>query len=88
MLTGVRCSPEIRLPTKSKTGPASLDANTNISDTDASKSASDPEVAGVISGVSHISTSDLPDGVPEADLKDANDHKLGHMKSLKKTTES
>ncbi|KAL3418310.1 dual specificity phosphatase [Phlyctema vagabunda] len=49
---------------------------------------SSPDVAGIISGVSQISTSELPDGVPENELKTAKNHKLGHLKSLKKTQDS
>lgn len=38
--------------------------------------------------VSTISTADLPGGVPEYQMKNAKDHRLGHVKSLKKTMES
>ena len=44
----------------------------------------DPEIDAVVGGVPQISTRDLPDGVPEEQLRGANDHKLGHLQSTKK----
>ncbi|RDW79642.1 hypothetical protein BP6252_04280 [Coleophoma cylindrospora] len=69
-------TPELKLPNKSKTEPI-------LHSTDGSN---DPEIVGMTG--THVSTSDLPGGVPEAELKTAKDHKLGHMKSLKKSLES
>lgn len=46
------------------------------------------EVAHEIGGPSSIPTSDLPGGVPEDEMKTAKDHKLGHLKSTKKTIDS
>jgi hypothetical protein len=48
----------------------------------------DPQTDGIVSGVSQISTSDLPDGVPENQLRDAKDHKIGHLQSTKHTIDS
>lgn len=36
----------------------------------------------------HASTSDLPDGKPESDLKDAKEHKVGHVVNLHKSENS
>jgi hypothetical protein len=47
----------------------------------------DPGVEAIVGGVSQISTRNLPDGVPENELKDAEDHHLGHL-STKKTIDS
>jgi hypothetical protein len=47
-----------------------------------------PEIDAVAGGVSQISTRDLPDGVPEEQLRDAKDHKLGHLQSTKKIIDS
>ncbi|KAE8447760.1 hypothetical protein EG329_010154 [Mollisiaceae sp. DMI_Dod_QoI] len=43
---------------------------------------------GEIGGASQISTSELPGGVPEDQLRDAKPHKLGHLQSTKKTIDS
>lgn len=40
--------------------------------------------AGVIGGVQHVSTKDLPGGSAEKDLKTATEHALGHLKLAKK----
>jgi hypothetical protein len=47
-----------------------------------------PQVDGIVDGVSHMSTKDLPDGSPEDELKTAKDHKLGHLQSAKKIINS
>jgi protein-tyrosine phosphatase len=39
---------------------------------------------GVVGGVQHVSTDDLPGGRPEKDLKTATEHALGHLKLAKK----
>lgn len=41
-----------------------------------------------VGGPSPISTADLPDGVPEDQLKDAKDHRIGHLQSVKRTIDS
>jgi len=40
------------------------------------------------SGPKPIRTATLPDGVPEEDMKDAHEHKIGHLGSLKKNINS
>jgi hypothetical protein len=44
------------------------------------------EVEGIVSGVQHISTDDLPDGRPEAEMKDAKEHGLFHLGKKKPTS--
>lgn len=39
-------------------------------------------------GISTVRTGDLPDGVPEDELRDAKDHKIGHLQLAKKTMDS
>lgn len=46
------------------------------------------EIPNEIGGPSSIATSDLPDGVPEDEMKTATGHKLGHLKSTKNTIDS
>jgi protein-tyrosine phosphatase len=41
-----------------------------------------------VGGPPPISTADLPDGVPEDQLKDAKDHRIGHLQSVKRTMDS
>lgn len=43
---------------------------------------------GIVSGVQHISTDDLPDGRPEAEMKDAKEHNLFHLGMGKNKTSS
>ena len=43
-------------------------------------------VEGIVSGVQHISTDDLPDGLPEAEMKDAKEHNLFHLGKKKATS--
>ncbi|KAL9072756.1 MAG: hypothetical protein Q9157_004967 [Trypethelium eluteriae] len=45
-------------------------------------------IEGVIKGVQHISTEDLPDGKPQQDLKTSPEHMLGHLKKQKDTSTS
>lgn len=40
-------------------------------------------VAGELEGTQHVSTSDLPGGIPEEDMRTRNGHALGHMKQAK-----
>ena len=49
--------------------------------------ASDPQWTPV-GGPLPISTADLPDGVPEGQLKDAKDHRIGHLQSARRTIDS
>lgn len=42
-------------------------------------------LAGIVQGVQHVSTSSLPDGKPEEELKTAKEHALGHL-GKKKTS--
>ncbi|KAF2089739.1 phosphatases II [Saccharata proteae CBS 121410] len=44
-------------------------------------------VEGVVKGKEHVSTGDLPEGLPEGELKTAKGHTLGHVK-LKKNSET
>ncbi|KAL5419771.1 hypothetical protein PMIN03_000372 [Paraphaeosphaeria minitans] len=44
-------------------------------------------VEGIVTGVQHVSTDDLPDGRPEAEMKDAKEHHLFHL-GMKKATSS
>ncbi|KAF2799846.1 phosphatidylinositol-3,4,5-trisphosphate 3-phosphatase [Melanomma pulvis-pyrius CBS 109.77] len=37
-------------------------------------------IAGIVSGIEHVSTGDLPDGKPESQLKNAKEHTLGHLR--------
>ena len=48
----------------------------------------DPEIDGLVGGVSRISTKDLPGGTPEDEMKNAKNHKLGHLQSTKDTIDS
>ncbi|KAI9663080.1 MAG: Telomerase protein component 1 [Bathelium mastoideum] len=48
----------------------------------------DSPIDGVIKGVQHISTEDLPDGKPQEDLKTSPEHVLGHLKKKKDTSTS
>lgn len=53
--------------------------------TDGSKPSNAPsQVDGLTSDVKHLSTGDLPDGVPESDLKDHSGHSIGHLSKEKK----
>ena len=45
-------------------------------------------VRGVIKGVQHVSTEDLPDGKPQEDLETSPEHMLGHLKKKKDTSTS
>ncbi|KAF2713334.1 phosphatidylinositol-3,4,5-trisphosphate 3-phosphatase [Pleomassaria siparia CBS 279.74] len=36
-------------------------------------------ISGIISGVQHVSTNDLPDGKPEGQMKTAKEHTIGHL---------
>ncbi|KAF2136098.1 uncharacterized protein K452DRAFT_148377 [Aplosporella prunicola CBS 121167] len=42
-------------------------------------------VAGIINGIEHVATGDLPGGVPESEMKTAHAHALGHVKASKKS---
>ena len=53
-----------------------------------SPGSTDSPVDGVIKGVQHISTEDLPDGQPQEELKTSAEHTLGHMKKKKDTSTS
>lgn len=40
-------------------------------------------VAGIVSGMKHVSTGDLPDGKPEEEMKTSHDHIPGHLEKTK-----
>ena len=52
----------------------------------ASRSQTEPGHA--VGGPTQISTADLPDGVPEDQLKGAKDHHIGHFQLAKRTIDS
>lgn len=51
----------------------------NKAPTDPAQTSQQDDASDLSSGVKHLSTSDLPDGKPESELKDAEEHKIGQM---------
>ncbi|KAF4533858.1 Protein-tyrosine phosphatase receptor/non-receptor type [Lasiodiplodia theobromae] len=58
-------------------------ASNGIAAKDQAAGASTEPTAGIVQGKEHVSTSSLPGGVPEEEMKTAHPHGLGHMKSKK-----
>ncbi|KAF1968575.1 hypothetical protein BU23DRAFT_261685 [Bimuria novae-zelandiae CBS 107.79] len=71
--------------------PSQFDGTGNRSNEAAGERVQSPEshtnlMEGIVSGVQHIATDDLPDGRPEREMKDAKEHHLFHLS--KKDTSS
>ncbi|TVY40054.1 Phosphatidylinositol 3,4,5-trisphosphate 3-phosphatase and dual-specificity protein phosphatase [Lachnellula occidentalis] len=73
------------LDTASSTTPNRGSETSSPAVTEAVRASTDPTGS---SSASMIPTSDLPDGVPTDQLKTAKEHKLGHMSSVKKNSDS
>ena len=44
--------------------------------------------SGIVSGIQHVLTGDLPDGKPEEEMQTSSGHSLGHLKQAKNTSTS
>ncbi|KAF2467324.1 phosphatidylinositol-3,4,5-trisphosphate 3-phosphatase [Lindgomyces ingoldianus] len=66
-------------PAQGKTKPETGGSNTH------SPASNHDDVAGIVGGIQHISTGDLPGGRPEEEMKTANEHSLGRLGYAKKT---